>query len=291
MGDRCELSVVIVSHRCRDHLRRCLADLGENAATVDMDVHVVDTASGDGTADVADGRRGVVVTRLATNVGFARANNLALPAVRGRAVLFLNPDTRLPAGTLRACLDELWRRPEVGVLTPRVVDAGGRFDPRTRRALPTPLGVALHLAGLDRRLAATRCRTYTRGWLAEDRAAAVPSVSGAFMLCRREVLVETGGFDERYFMYAEDIDLCLRAGYRGWRVRYWPGASIVHVGGGSGAPAKPRHPAAQRAWCRSTAPLVRTHRPGPGGRRQALVFALAGEAVLAGSRLPRIRRS
>lgn len=278
-----EVTVAVVSHRCEDLLVDCLASL-RDTRDVAMHVVVVDTASGDGTPDAAR-RAGVEVVALTGNVGFGRANNLVIRGARTPAVLVLNPDTVLPPGALRACLDELWARPEVGVLTPRLVGRDGRLDRRCRRGFPTPLAAAGFLTGLDR-LPGPRIRAYTRGHLPDDRPCDVTATSGAFMLLRTAALRETGGFDERYFMYGEDVDLCLRLAARGWRCRYWPGAEVVHVGGGSGEGGR-RTPAADAAFFRAMGTLTRDHTPGTRGAVTAAAVTAAAELGLAWSRLRR----
>jgi len=280
------VDVVIVSHRCAALLDACLASLPAAGAGLAMRVHVVDTASGDGTPEAARRHPGVRVTALARNVGFARANNLALAGTRAPAVLVLNPDTVLPPGALVRLRDELAARPEVGALTPRLVDVHGRLDGRCRRGFPHPWPALCFLTGLDRVLTGPRARAYTSGWLPEDRAHDVHAVSGAFMLLRGAALAETGGFDERYFMYGEDVDLCLRLRARGWRCRYHPAVTVVHVGGGSGEGGR-RTPRADAAFFRAMAPLLRDHLPGPRGRVTAGAVAVAAEAGLAASRLRR----
>ena len=102
------------------------------------------------------------------------------------------------------------------------------------------------------------------GWLPEDRAGDVEGIAGAFMLTRGEALRDVGGFDEQFFMYAEDLDLCLRFIAAGWKVRYWPGVDVVHVGAGS-SDGGVRPPAADAAYFRTMAPFIRKHRPGVRG--------------------------
>jgi GT2 family glycosyltransferase len=114
----------------------------------------------------------------------------------------------------------------------------------------------------------------------------VDTVSGAFMLMPADVVRAVGGFDQQFFMYAEDIDLCMRFARAGWRVVYWPGATVVHAGGGSGTNGR-RTAAADAAAFRTMAPLIRKHRPGVRGTVLAATAALAGEAMLALSRLRR----
>jgi GT2 family glycosyltransferase len=281
-GEAPELDVVIVSHRCAALLDDCLTSMTAAAAGVGVRVHVVDTASGDATPEVAR-RHPVHLTALGGNVGFARANNIALARCTAPAVLVLNPDTVLPAGSLRRCLDALAARPELGVLTPRLVDRRGRLDGRCRRGFPHPWPALCFLTGLDRVLAGPRARGYTSSWLPSGRAHDVVAVSGAFMLLRRAALEETGHFDTRYFMYGEDVDLCLRLRRRGWRCRYWPGVEVVHVGGGSGEGGR-RSARADTAFFRAMAPLLAAHLPGRRGRLTAGAVAVAAEAALLASR-------
>lgn len=283
-----ELSVVIVSYRCRELLADCLASLAPQREDVDLEVIVLDNASGDDTLEAAAPHPWVLVDDLAENIGFGRANNRGFGRARGRAVLALNPDTVLPPGALRACLDELWSHTDVGVLTPRLVDRNGMLDRRCKRGFPTPWSSFCYFTGLDRHLSGRRSTHYTAGWLDEHAAGDVESVTGAFMLMPANALAEVGGFDEQFFMYAEDIDLCLRFIEHGWRVRYWPGVDVLHVGAGSNEDGK-RPAAADSAYFRTMAPFIRKHRPGARGRALAGGVWVVGEAALMASRL-RARR-
>jgi GT2 family glycosyltransferase len=250
---------------------------------------VIDNASGDDTSAAAAAFPWARVEALPENLGFARANNLGLGRARGRAVLILNPDTVLPPGSLRACLDELWARPDVGMLTPRLVTRGGELDRRCKRGFPTPWSSLCYFTGLDRRLGGWRSTRYVAGWLSEDRAGDVEGIAGAFMLARGEALRDVGGFDEQFFMYAEDLDLCLRFIAAGWKVRYWPGVDVVHVGAGS-SDGGVRPPAADAAYFRTMAPFIRKHRPGVRGLVLAGAVAGVSELMLAASTV-RARRT
>ena len=277
---RPELSVVIVSYRCGALLDECLTSLDANRADVDMEVEVVDNASGDDTVEVARRHAWVTTTALDENLGFARANNVAMDRARGRAVLVLNPDTVVPPGALRACLDELWRDPAVGLLSPRLIDREGRLDRRCHRGFPTLWSSFCYFTTLDRVFRGARSQRYTMGHLPETEAADVEAVSGAFMLMPRDAMVAVGGFDEQFFMYAEDIDLSLRFIEHGYRVRYWPGVDVVHVGAGSNV-AGQRPPAANAAYFRTMAPFVRKHRKGLHGLLLGLTVWVTGELMLA----------
>ena len=283
---RPELSVVIVSYRCGALLDECLTSLEANRADVDMEVEVVDNASGDDTVEVSRRHAWVTTTALDENIGFARANNVAMDRARGRAVLVLNPDTVVPPGALRACLDELWRDPSVGLLSPRLIDREGRLDRRCHRGFPTLWSSFCYFTTLDRVFRGPRSRRYTMGHLPETEAADVEAVSGAFMLMPRDAMVVVGGFDEQFFMYAEDIDLSLRFIEHGYRVRYWPGVDVVHVGAGSNV-AGQRPPAANAAYFRTMAPFVRKHRKGLHGLLLGITVWVTGELMLAATEAKR----
>jgi len=281
-----ELSVVIVSYRCADHMARCLEGLRQGADDVDLEVIVVDNASGDSTVAAARAHAHSQVIERPANEGFARAANIGMQQARGRAVLVLNPDTEVPRGALRACLDTLWADPRIGVLTPRVVDEAGELDARCHRSFPTAWSAFCFATGLDRRLPWKSARAYAMRDLLDDREADVDAVSGAVMLMRAEALHEVGGFDQQFFMYAEDIDLCMRFRAAGWRVVYWPGAEVVHAGGGSSEGGR-RTPQADASAYRTMGPLIRKHRPGIRGAVLAATAVIAGEAMLTASRLRR----
>jgi GT2 family glycosyltransferase len=281
-----ELSVVIVSYRCAELLAECLDSLEANRSDVDMEVMVVDNASGDDTVDIARSYDWVQVEALDENVGFARANNRAMDRSRGRAVLVLNPDTVLPPGSLRACLDYLWQHPDIGLLTPTLVDCEGRLDRRCHRGFPTLWSSFCYFTTLDRVLRNPGSQRYTLGHIPADIPTDVEAVSGAFMLMPADAMRRVGGFDEQFFMYAEDIDLSLRFIEAGYRVHYWPGVSVVHVGAGSNV-AGQRPPAANAAYFRTMAPFVRKHRHGVRGVTLAATVWMAGELMLAATEVRR----
>ena len=287
---RPELSIVIVSYRCADLLDECLASIDRQRGDVVCEVEVVDNASGDGTADTARRYPWVTTTELESNIGFARANNLAMSRARGRAILILNPDTILPAGSLRACLDELWADDAVGLLSPKLVDQEGRLDRRCHRGFPTLWSSFCYFTTLDRYLTNPRSQRYTLGNIPDDQATDVEAVSGAFMLMPRSAMHQVGGFDEQFFMYAEDIDLSLRFIENGYRVRYWPGAEVVHVGAGSNVSGQ-RPPAANAAYFRTMAPFIRKHRRGAQGLMLAMFVSLVGEILLGVTETRRAIRS
>ncbi len=284
-GGRPDISIVIVSYKCRELLRACLASVQTQAADLTLETWVVDNASADGTAAmIQTDFPWVTFIDTGSNLGFAKPNNIALSQCTGRSILILNPDTEIPPGGLRKCVDELWRRPDVGLLTPRLETPSGDLDPRCKRGFPTLWSSFCYFTGLDQVLTGPRSTRYRFGTLPEDHVGVVDAVSGAFMLVKPEVLDKVGLFDEQFFMYAEDLDLCVRVSDAGWKVLYWPRVSVIHVGAGSNSGGI-RPPVADAAYFRTMAPFIRKHRPGLRGRLLALTVAILSELMYAGSRV------
>ena len=226
------LDVVVVSYRCEGLLRDCLGSLDEHPASVPTQVQVVDNASGDGTAEMV--RRefpDATLTVNDENLGFSAANNIGIAAGSAPYVLVLNPDTRLTAGALDGLLAVMEKEPGIGMAGPRLELDDGSFDHASRRGFPTPLGALGHFTGLGRRGDAPTA-------LSQYRAPEVDSgpgdaINGAFMLIRRSALDRVGLFDERYWMYMEDLDLCYRFAEAHWVTWYEPSVTVIHVKAGT----------------------------------------------------------
>jgi GT2 family glycosyltransferase len=234
-ADQITLSCVIVTYESRLALADCLSSLAGERETVELEVIVVDNASRDGTVAMVEADfPWVRVVASSENEGFARATNRALRVAVGRTVLLLNPDTIVPPGALAAVLAELERDPDTGMLGCKLVQPDGVFDHACKRGLPTVSAALYYLIGLQRLFPRSpRFAAYTVGWLDEDSPGYVEAVNGAFMLARREAIEQVGGLDERFWLYGEDLDWCLRFERAGWRIRYWPGVSVTHLKGGS----------------------------------------------------------
>lgn len=246
-GEGPDLTVVVVTWNARELALRCLESVYAGAAPVAVEVIVVDNASADGTAAAVRGRfpRAVVVENR-ENVGFPRASNQGLARARGRHVLFLNPDTVVGAGTLAACVGELDREPEVGVVGCRLVYPDGRVQyecaRRTFRFRHLVIE-ALHLHVLF-----PRHRIFgdqLMGWWDHTGRRDVEAISGAFMMVRRELAEALGGLPEEVFMYHEDLSFCLRVRRAGWRIRFLGDDEVLHLGGGSSRLSGPVPPVAE----------------------------------------------
>lgn len=233
-----KLYVVIVSYRCEEMLRNCLRSVFEFAPAGGIAVEVVDNASGDGTAEMV--AREFPQARLTVNdanLGFGTANNVAIDRSESPYVLVLNPDTELTAGALDRLLELMDSRPEIGICGPRLERPDGSFDHAAKRGFPTPIGALAHFTGIGRsKRAGEALNQYRAPELAEDDSGTVDAVNGAFMLIRRSALAQVGAFDERYWMYMEDLDLCYRFARAGWTTWYEADALVKHVKSGTAGP-------------------------------------------------------
>ncbi len=230
------LDVVIVSYRSKGLLRECLRSLRDHPASGGMTVRVVDNASGDGTAEMV--RREfpeVSLTVSPRNVGFAAASNIAIRAGGAPYALCLNPDTRVTAGALDRMLDLMDERIKLGISGCRLVLRNGTFDYAAKRSFPTPVSALGHFTGIGRQRESGVLAAYRAP---EVQSGPVDAVNGAFMLIRRSALDEVGLFDEGYWMYMEDLDLCYRFAEAGWVTWYEPSVTVIHVKAGSSGPVR-----------------------------------------------------
>ncbi|MGI8855765.1 MAG: glycosyltransferase family 2 protein [Thermomicrobiales bacterium] len=234
MGDAPDISIVIVSRNTRELLRACLRSIEDHADGLTIEVIVVDSDSGDGSAAMA--RRefpGVVVLEPGENTGFARGNNLGITRARGDAVLLLNPDTELTAGALRAMRDALRADATIGVVGPRLRYPDGSVQ-SSRRRFPT-LATALVESTVVQEWWPDHpaLARYTMADLPDDRPHDADWLVGACLLVRRAVFARAGLLDERLFLYSEEPEWCWRVRKAGWRARYVPAAEVWHHEGTS----------------------------------------------------------
>jgi GT2 family glycosyltransferase len=223
-----ELSVLIVNYNAAVHLENCLDSLFNNTVHRPFEVIVVDNRSTDDSLEML-GRRfsDVRVLPLPENLGFARANNAAMREAQGRFLLLLNNDTLVKRGAVDTMLRTMRERPQVGALGPLLRNEDGSVQISYGRMM------SFHAEVLQK-LLYTGGRLVRRYIEKRGKMEAYPDwVSGAAMMLRSETLAETGFFDESFFMYTEDVDLCHRIRKAGYRVLYSPEAEIVHLGGKS----------------------------------------------------------
>ena len=225
-----DVAVVVVNYNTGGFLERCLRSAFDSAGDAGLEVVVVDNASHDGSADAAiAGHPQARLIRNDTNRGFAAAANQGIRATSAPFVLLLNPDAEVAAGTLGGFVKVARDHPKAGAIGALVRDPDGDIYPSARK-VPT-IGEAVGHAFLGPFVSNRFSRAYTMaGW---DRRSerAVEWVSGSCVLLRREALDDVGLFDEGYFMYVEDVDLCTRLRRAGWDVLFSPELEVLHVGG------------------------------------------------------------
>jgi N-acetylglucosaminyl-diphospho-decaprenol L-rhamnosyltransferase len=220
------VTAVVVSFNTSEDLRRCLASLRAHSG-IPCRVVVVDNASTDGSADLVEKEFPEArVIRNRENVGFSRANNQGLREAAGAYALILNSDAELTPGALPALAARLDARPRLGAVGPRTLSPDGTVQVSFGPAL-TPLAEWRQrrlVRGVKRRDPAALQQATARSSLEHE-----PDwLSGSCLLARKEALDAVGGFDEGFFLYEEDVDLCLRLRRAGWGVLFTPDAQVVH---------------------------------------------------------------
>jgi GT2 family glycosyltransferase len=223
------ISVIVVTFNGRDVVRACLSTVGAALAPRGGEVIVVDNGSQDGTPEmIAAEFPAVQLLATGQNLGFAAGNNRGLRLARGGVIVFLNPDTEPAPGSLARLADALDADDTLGIVGPRLTNGDGSLQPSVR-GFPNFAASLVVLLKLHR----------IAGWLPPvarydaagfdyDRPADVEQLMGACLALPRRVVERLGGFDERFWMWFEEVDLCLRARQAGWRVRYLPDVTVLH---------------------------------------------------------------
>ncbi|MBI5806353.1 glycosyltransferase family 2 protein [candidate division TA06 bacterium] len=236
-----DISLIIVNRNVGELLSRCLDSI-KAAGGISYEVIVVDNDSTDGSqAMLARKYPEAKLIANSQNLGFAAACNIGIKASSGKYPVLLNPDTLVEPGCLKSLFDFMESNPKAGLAGPRVHNPDGSLQP-TIRAIPGYLNILF-----SRKSPITAIwpgnpgssRYMLRG-LPNDQPSAVPALAGVCLILRREMLEQTGALDDRYFMYLEDIDLCLTASNHGWQAFYVPQAGLIHHWGKSSEQEKDR---------------------------------------------------
>lgn len=264
-----DVCAIIVSHNGKGWLDGALSSLFASAGDLDLDVVVVDNGS-DGSAAYVDERFPEARTVTCANRGFGAANNRALETADARYVLFLNPDTEFLRGGLKELVAALDQRPHVGLAGVRQVTGNDELAPSIRR-FPSTANMLAEAFAVER---VPLLRRFLGERVVEpaayDRETPCDWTSGSFMLARGEALRQAGGFDERFFLFSEETDLCRRLKEAGWEIIHMPQVTIRHFE--SERSATPRMEA-QSAYGRLQ--FARKHFAGVGPYRWAMVLRYA----------------
>ncbi|NTV31272.1 glycosyltransferase family 2 protein [candidate division WWE3 bacterium] len=233
-----KLSVIVLSYNTRAQTRDCLASLvGLRDVSIgkDFEVIVVDNFSSDGSQQmIKDEFPQVTLIEQRSNLGFSKGNNVGINSLHkdSQYVLFLNPDTIVPSGTLSEMTKFMDENLMVGVATCKVQLADGGIDMDCHRGFPRPWVAATHFVGLDKLFPNNRLVSeYHLGWEDLQRPHEIGSAVGAFLFVRRTIGDSINWFDEDYFLNGEDIDLCYRIHKAGYLVMYYPKVTITHLRG------------------------------------------------------------
>ena len=237
-----DCSVILVTFQSAAFVRRCVESVAQSTHQASFEIIAVDNASSDGTAALLErGHPAVRVLHNTENVGFGPAANQAARLATGRYLLFLNPDTEVQDHAIDRAVAFADAHEDVGILGGKLLNPDGTLQRAARRSIPYPSVAFFQLSGLGRIWRNhPAAGAYNLERLDPERTADVGAVSGAFLLIRRDVWGRVGGFDERFFLYGEDLDLCLAVTRLGFRVVYYPEAAVLHHKGASSRQARRR---------------------------------------------------
>lgn len=229
-----DASIIIISFNTRAILKECIESVMRESSNLRVEILIVDNHSSDGSAEmVAQDFPAVQLIRSEINLGFGSANNVALQRARGRYFVLLNSDAFFQSAALERAIKHMDDTPDCGLGGGLLVGRDGSWQP-SARSFHSVLGDLIVLTGLAAKFPKSRLfGGFDRTWAAVDEAAAVDWVPGAFSIIRPAALEKSGLFDPLFFLYYEEVDLCLRIKKAGYSIWYWPDIAVVHIGGES----------------------------------------------------------
>ena len=230
-----QLSIIIVNYNVQYFLEQCIISVIAACKNIEAEIIVVDNNSTDGSKLFFNNRfKAVQFIWLQQNLGFAKANNIGLTSAKGSTILFLNPDTIVPEDCFEQCLTFYHSKDKAGALGIRMIDGSGCFLKESKRGFPSLFTSFCKLSGLTALFPSSAIfANYYLGHLPENQNHPVAVLSGAFMMVDKKVLDKLEGFDETFFMYAEDIDLSYRIQKAGYLNYYFAESTIIHFKGES----------------------------------------------------------
>jgi len=232
-----DLSIIIVNYNTKDLLRKLLTSFkNSNLGSYKVEVIVVDNASTDGSSEsIKLYLPTIKLIQNRTNLGYARANNQGIKIAKGKYVLLLNSDTLLNKTTLLQMLKFMGENKQFSAATCRVELVNREIDPACHRGFPTPWAAFTYFSGLEKLFSQLKLfGQYHQTWKDLHKVHEVDVISGAFFMIRKKILNKLGLLDERFFMYAEDVDLCYRMKNLGYKIAYNPNTKIIHYKTSSG---------------------------------------------------------
>ncbi len=229
------ISVIIVSYNVKQYLLHAIDTINASDYDGKIEIIVVDNNSFDGSAKAISGNYpNIVVINNSENVGFGMAVNQATAEASGDFLLILNPDTIVDEPTISVFADYLLDHKNVGMIGPKILNADGTLQPACKRSFPKPMVALPKLLGLSSMFPNSKwAGKYNLTYLDPDEIHSVDAISGSCMFVRKSIFNQVDGFDERFFMFGEDLDLCYKIKSLGYEIHYVPTAKIIHFHGES----------------------------------------------------------
>ena len=231
-----EISICIVTHNCSNILERCLKSLSASTESYISEIIVVDNHSSDNTRYMLKNEfPHVQLICNENNVGFATGINQGIAVALGRYIVILNPDTIVSENSISILAEFLDNHPNTAICGPKVYNEDGTFQKSCRRGVSRPWPVISYFIGLDKLFPMNPTfNGYHLSHIDENKQTEVGGLSGSCMMIRYETLETIGNFDEQFFVYQEDSDICIRVLDNNWNIYYIPTANIIHTGGEGG---------------------------------------------------------
>jgi hypothetical protein len=235
LAAKVELSIIIVNYNVKEFLQNLLHSLQKAVQNISHEIIIVDNASDDGSVEfIREKFPHVQLISNQTNLGFSKANNAALKIAKGKYFLLINPDTIVSEDTISTMIKFFEDHSDAGLAGCKILNPDGSLQLACRRSFPGPWTSFCKVTGLSTLFPKSKLfAKYNLTYLDENETFEVDAISGSFMMMKKEVYEKVGGFDEQFFMYGEDLDLCYRIQQNGYKVYYYPGTQIIHYKGES----------------------------------------------------------
>ncbi|MBO6525401.1 MAG: glycosyltransferase [Balneolaceae bacterium] len=224
-----------MNYKVREYISNLLSSILKAKHDFNLEIFIVDNHSEDGSVEFLKARfPDVRYIENLENLGFSKANNQAIKQVSGKYTLIINPDTLVSEDTFSVLFKHMEANPKCGAAGCKILNPDGTFAPESKRSVPTIWSSFTKVTGLGSLFPSSKLLSeYYLNWIDENEQTKIPVLSGSFMFWRSNLLKELGGFDERFFMYGEDIDLCYRVQDTNYHIDYVPQTSIIHYKGES----------------------------------------------------------
>ena len=230
-----DLSIIIVNYNVKEFLQNLLHSAEKASSRISKEIIVIDNASDDGSVEIIKQKFPTVKLIInKNNIGFGSANNQGLKIAQGKYILFINPDCIVSENTFDKMISFFNEHPDCGLAGCKILNSDGSLQLACRRSFPGPWTSFTKVTGLSNLFPGSRIfARYNLTYLDENKTHEVDAVSGSFMMIKRDAYEKVGGFDDQFFMYGEDLDLCYRVQKAGFKVYYVPDTQIIHYKGES----------------------------------------------------------